>query len=404
MVLGFATEGGSSTSHTAIMARSLNIPAVVGIKDLFKKIEDASGVLLDGYNGTLVLNPTAKTSFEYGQVGKQRLEVEQQLKHLVSKPARTWDDRRIIVSANMDLVEELPFLETNGAEGIGLFRTEMLFLNRLDFPDEEEQYEVYRKVIQATGDHGTIIRTLDLGGDKLPATGSMIHEANPFLGWRAIRYCLQERNIFKAQLRAIARAAHGYRARIMFPMIATLEELLEAKIIWKNTLDELDSENLPRAQNIELGMMIEVPSAALIADQLVEHVDFFSVGTNDLIGYTLAMDRANSRVSYLYQPTHPAILRLLRQLTRVAHDNGRWVGVCGEAASDVRLTPLFVGLGIDELSMGAAFISRVKKAIHDLSYKDMSVIVDQLCDLGTSRDVDQKLNEIVQQYYPELLI
>ncbi|MFZ5806283.1 MAG: phosphoenolpyruvate--protein phosphotransferase [Verrucomicrobiota bacterium] len=404
LVRGFATDMGSPTSHTAIMARSLQIPAVVGLRDASLRLESIDEVLLDGYEGFLILNPSEETKQKYGQIEERRHEVAKRLEILRETQGLTTDHHRVIISANVELPEDVPLLKEAGAEGIGLYRTEFLFLNRLQFPSEETQMEAYRKVIEAVQPHPTIIRTLDLGGDKLPSSDAkMEDDKNPFLGWRAIRYCLQEIDVFKTQLRAICRAGHGFKTRIMFPMIATLDELLRAKEILGDVRHELKKKRIACAEDIEVGTMIEVPSAAVIADKLAEHIDFFSIGTNDLIGYTLAVDRTNEKVAYLYQPTHPAILRLIRGVVKAAHDKGKWVGVCGETAGDVHLTPLLVGLGVDELSMGSVFLPRVKKAVQSVSYEEMKTLVEKLCDLSTAEEVAKQVDEVAARYYPELL-
>lgn len=404
-VYGFATDLGSPTSHSAIMARSLNLPAVVGLKNITLRIKSGDQGLLDGYRGLLILNPSKKTLEDYGQLSQKRSQIAEKLNLLRQSQAVTADGRRILVSANVELPEDLLLLEHAGAEGIGLYRTEFLFINRTILPTEEEQIHTYKKIFEAGGQHGAIIRTLDIGADKMPSNQGLEKELNPFLGWRAIRYCLEEKKIFCTQLRAICRAAAGYpKARLMFPMIAALEELKAARALLSEVLEELARSNVPHAENIEVGMMIEVPSAALIADKLIDHVDFFSIGTNDLIGYTLAVDRTNSKVAYLYQPTHPAILKLISLTVEAAHKKGKWVGVCGETAGDIYLTPLLIGLGVDELSMGSISIPRVKKAIQSLSYEKMRELAHELLETDQAETGQKKLQQIAQTYYPELLI
>jgi len=363
MALGFATEAGSTTSHTAIMARSLNIPAVVGLHEVLSRCESGAPVILDGYSGLLIVHPSEQTRYEYGQIEKRRHEVEQRLEALRDTPAVTTDGRRIVLSANVELPEDLPLITESGAEGIGLYRTEFMFLNRVQFPGEEEQMNIYRQVVQSSRPHLAIIRTLDLGGDKLPTHQGLDPEANPFLGWRAIRYCLERPEIFKVQLRAICRANPGGKIRVMFPMIATREELAAALTLLREAREELKAAGIPAAEEVEAGAMIEVPSAALIADRLAPMVQFFSIGTNDLTQYTMAADRTNERVASLYQPTHPGVLSLIRKVVEAARKNGIWVGVCGEMASDVVMTPALIGLGVDEMSMGSVSVPRVKKAI-----------------------------------------
>jgi len=403
-VLGFATEAGSPTSHSAIMARSLNIPAVVGLKGACTQLAAMDEVLLDGHEGLLILHPSDQTKFEYGQIEQRRHEVTEKLGQLRETQGRTADNRRIIIAANVELPEDLPLLTESGAEGIGLYRTEFLFLNRVDIPSEEEQMQDYRRVIQFTGEHGSILRTLDLGGDKMPHNVNLGEDMNPFLGWRAIRYCLSEPDVFRTQLRAMTRAAAGSKLKIMFPMIATPYELFEAKRHLYEVIEELKSQNIEHCESIELGMMVEIPSAAITIDQFVDHVDFFSIGTNDLIGYTLAVDRTNERVAYLYQPTNPAVIRLIRNVVEAAHSKNRWVGICGETAGDIHLTPLLVGLGVDELSMGSISIPRVKKAVQSLSYDEMKGYIDEFCHYSDAAKIDERLHEICMRCYPDLML
>lgn len=404
LVLGFATDVGSSTSHSAIMARSLNIPAVLGLRNAANILKSGTEVLLDGYQGILIVNPTEQTKADYGKITRQHEEIDQKLTQLRETRGATQDNHRIILCANVELPEDLEMLKEAGAEGIGLYRTEFLFLNRMDMPSEEEQMVAYHQVIQSAGEEGIIIRTIDLGGDKMPDHLDMDEEPNPFLGWRAIRYCLKEPEVFKTQLRAICRAAHGHKTSIMFPMIATQSELLQALALLEEAKNELRAKNLQYSDKLQVGAMIEIPSAALLAEQLIPHVDFFSIGTNDLIGYTLAVDRTNEKVAYLYQPTHPAVLRLIQNVVNIAHAHNKWVGVCGEMAGDVRLTPLLVGLGIDELSMGSIAIPRIKKAIQSLSYAEMRKVTEDLLKSATAEQIAAKLEEIAMAHYPELLI
>jgi phosphotransferase system enzyme I (PtsI) len=401
LVLGFITEAGSMTSHTAIMARSLNLPAVVGARDLVEKLESGLDVLLDGYEGVLIVHPSEQTKYAYGQLEIKRHAVEVQLDALRETMAITKDQRHIIVSANVELPEDLPLIQQNGAEGVGLYRTEFLYLNRLDFPSEDEQVTVYRQVAQASKPHSMIVRTLDVGGDKILANLSLEEEANPFLGWRGIRLCLGRPDIFKTQLRAICRAAVEGNVRVMFPMITALEELHQAKAMLREVQEELKSKNVEQG-NLEIGIMIEVPSAALIAEQLAKEVDFFSIGTNDLIGYTLAVDRVNEKVANLYQPAHPGLLRLIRLVVEAAHRNNIWVGVCGEMAGDIVLTAALLGLGVDELSTGSIFVPRIKRVIQSLSYEDCRRLSEELMNNGTAEQNEMVLRKMAKELYSEL--
>ena len=403
MALGFATEAGSTTSHTAIMARSLNIPAVVGLHEVLRRCESGAPVILDGYSGLLIVHPSEQTRYEYGQIEKRRHEVEQRLEALRDTPADTTDGRHIILSANVELPEDLPLIAESGAEGIGLYRTEFMFLNRVQFPGEDEQMNIYRQVVQASRPHLAIIRTLDLGGDKLPTHQGLDPEANPFLGWRAIRYCLERPEIFKVQLRAICRSNPGGKIRVMFPMIATREELAAALTLLREAREELKAAGTPAAEEVEAGAMIEVPSAALIAERLAPMVQFFSIGTNDLTQYTMAADRTNERVASLYQPTHPGVLSLIRRVVEAARNHGIWVGVCGEMASDVVMTPVLVGLGVDEMSMGSVSVPRVKKAIQSLSFAECEALALGVLQMDSGEEVRQQLEKVAQQKYPELV-
>ena len=403
LALGFATEAGSVTSHTAIMARSLNIPAVVGLHEVLDKCESGAAVILDGYAGLLIVNPTEQTRYEYGQIEKRRHEVEVSLEALRDTPGTTKDGRKVILSANVELPEDLPLIAESGAEGIGLYRTEFLFLNRVHFPGEDEQTNIYRQVVEASRPHLAIIRTLDLGGDKLPTHLGLDPEQNPFLGWRAIRYCLEKPDVFKVQLRAICRSNPGGKVRVMFPMIATREELSSALAILGEAREELRVAGVPAAAEVEAGAMIEVPSAALIVDRLAPLVQFFSIGTNDLTQYTLAADRTNERVASPYQPTHPAVLGLIRMVVEAARRHNIWVGVCGEMAADVVMTPVLVGLGVDEMSMGSVAVPRVKKAVQCLDYGECQRLTAELLSMDSGQQIHQRLQQVAQGAYPELV-
>jgi len=403
LALGFATEAGSVTSHTAIMARSLNIPAVVGLHEVLMKCESGAQVILDGYAGLLIVHPTEQTRYEYGQIEKRRHEVEVSLEALRDTPGSTKDGRKVILSANVELPEDLPLIAESGAEGIGLYRTEFLFLNRVHFPGEDEQANIYRQVVEASRPHLAIIRTLDLGGDKLPTHLGLDPEQNPFLGWRAIRYCLEKPDVFKVQLRAICRSNPGGKVRVMFPMIATREELSAALAILGEAREELRAAGIPAAAEVEAGAMIEVPSAALIVDRLAPLVQFFSIGTNDLTQYTLAADRTNERVANLYQPTHPAVLSLIRMVVEAARRHHIWVGVCGEMAADVVMTPILVGLGVDEMSMGSVAVPRVKKAVQSLHYGECQQLAQELLSMDSGQQIHQRLQKVAQGAYPELV-
>jgi phosphotransferase system enzyme I (PtsI) len=402
-VLGLATDLGSRTSHTAIMARSLGIPAIVGLHDATEKLETGQQVLLDGYNGLLILDPTPETLWHYGELEQKRSLVQEQLTRLRETKSTTRDGRHIVLSANIELPEEVEAAPRNGAEGIGLYRTEFLYLNRTTLPSEEEQYATYRKVAEQVQPHPLIIRTFDLGGDKLAAVLDSDDEMNPFLGHRAIRFSLERVDIFKAQLRAIIRASAVGNVKVMFPMISGLEELTRALAVFEECKAELKSEGQKFDAKTEVGAMIEIPSAAMCADRLAREIDFFSIGTNDLIQYAIAVDRVNERVAHLYEPTHPAVLKLLKMVADAGHAHELWVGVCGEMAGDLALTPLLLGLGMDELSVGASLVPRVKRAVQSLTASECQKLVSEVMELDTSAAVLRRCTEMAQEHYGELL-
>jgi phosphotransferase system enzyme I (PtsI) len=403
-VLGIATDLGSRTSHAAIMARSLNIPAIVGLHDITAKLETGQHVLLDGTDGLLIINPTAQTLAKYKEIESKRAQVVAKLKELRETTSTTRDGRHIVLSANIELPDDVDAVSANGAEGIGLYRTEFLYLNRNTLPTEEEQYETYLQVAGRVRPHPLIIRTFDLGGDKLAAGAvDITDELNPFLGWRAIRFCLENIDIFKTQLRAILRASVVGNVKIMFPMISGLDELRRAVAVVAECKEELRQEKINIGEKIEVGAMIEIPSAAISANVLAREVDFFSIGTNDLIQYALAVDRVNEKTAHLYEPTHPAILRLLKMIADAAHTNNIWVGVCGEMAGDVALTPLLLGLGVDELSASAMLVPRVKRAVQSLAFPECQELVEEALKLDTGSEILARCLELADKRYGDLL-
>jgi phosphotransferase system enzyme I (PtsI) len=403
-VLGIATDLGSRTSHTAIMARSLNIPAIVGLHDITAKLETGQNVLLDGTDGLLIVDPTPETLAQYAKIESRRARVVAQLRELRETRSTTRDGRHIVLSANIELPEDVDAVKANGAEGIGLYRTEFLYLNRNTLPTEDEQYEIYRKVAARVRPDPLIIRTFDLGGDKLaPGTVDITDELNPFLGWRAIRFCLENLDIFKTQLRAILRASAAGNVKIMFPMISGSDELRRAIAVLAECKEELLGLKIDIGEKIEVGAMIEIPAAALSANVLARQVDFFSIGTNDLIQYTLAVDRVNERIAHLYEPTHPAILRLLKMVADAAHANNIWVGVCGEMAGDAALIPLLLGFGVDELSASATLVPRVKRAVQSLAIPECQELVEEVLKLNTPSEVLARCLELADKRYGDLL-
>jgi phosphoenolpyruvate-protein phosphotransferase (PTS system enzyme I) len=403
-VLGIATDLGSRTSHAAILARSLNIPAVVGLHDITARLETGQNVLLDGSDGLLVVNPSRETIAHYVEIESRRARVTAQLKELRTTRSTTRDGRHIVLSANIELPEDVQAVAANGAEGIGLYRTEFLYLNRTTLPTEHEQFETYRKVAERVRPDPLIIRTFDLGGDKLaPGTVDITDELNPFLGWRAIRLCLENIDIFKTQLRAVLRASVVGNIKIMFPMISGLEELRRAKAVLAECKEELRRSGVPTAEKIEVGAMIEIPGAAISSNMLAPEVDFFSIGTNDLIQYALAVDRVNEKIAHLYQPTHPAVLRLLKMIADSAHANNIWVGVCGEMAGDVALVPLLLGLGVDELSASATLVPRVKRAVQSVAIPECRELVQETLKLNTASEILAHCLELADKRYGDLL-
>lgn len=403
LVIGFVTEQGSKTSHTAIMARSMDIPAIVGLHDICSQLTSGDDILLDGYTGTLILNPTEETLREYGSIKEEKEKVEETLVLIRDTTSTTRDGHHIILSANIELPEELDDVIASGAEGVGLFRTEFLYLNRSTPPDEEEQYQAYRLVAERARPHSVIIRTLDIGGDKDSQSLDLDEEQNPFLGCRAIRYCLQNPDIFKAQLRAILRAAAAGNVRLMYPMISSLPQLRQANAVLEECKDELRASGLEFQPDLDVGIMIEIPGAALAAHHLAREVKFFSIGTNDLIQYTLAVDRVNDRIAHLYEPTHPAVIRLLKITIEAAHDAGIWVGLCGEMASDIELLPLLLGLGVDELSATPAIVPRIKKAVQSLDLPICQNLIDDVLLLDTGAAILKKTRSLAYAHYGDLL-
>jgi len=403
-VLGFATDVGSKTSHTAIMARSLRIPAVVGLESASKVMITGQYALLDGFNGLVIINPTDQTLFEYGQLAKRQVTLEEKLKETRDQPAVTLDGARIILSANIEQPGDAEGVIQSGAEGVGLFRTEYLFINRDVLPSEEEQYQAYRQVAVALKPHPVIIRTLDLGGDKFLSQLEVPQEMNPFLGWRAIRFCLQEKEVFRSQLRAILRASAEGNIKMMYPMISSVTEVEQANALVEEYKGELRRENTPFNENLEIGAMIEIPSAALAADALARKVNFFSVGTNDLVQYSLAVDRLNEKIAHLYEPTHPAILRLIHMTVEAAHKKGIWVGVCGEMAGDPLVAPLLLGLGVEELSVAPISVPRIKFLIRRMKMAEAKELADCALKCDSAREILNNCGDYARRIAPSLFV
>jgi phosphotransferase system enzyme I (PtsI) len=401
-VAGFITEKGSKTSHTAIMARSLGIPAVAGLEGICNLLENGCTILMDGYSGKIFLNPSPDTRSTYQALAAEKDHVEEGLESLRDTDPVTQDGQRIALAANIELPDELDEVEASGAEGIGLYRTEFLYFNRTEPPDEEEQYAVYKKVAEKIAPHSVIIRTLDIGGDKPTECLDLGHEENPFLGCRAIRFCLNNPGIFKTQLKAILRAGLHGNLKMMFPMISGYEELLHAKALLAEAAEELRARGTPFQEEMELGVMIEVPSAAIVASMLAREVKFFSIGTNDLLQYLMAVDRGNERIAHLHDPSNPAVVRILKMVVDAAHEAGIWVGVCGELAGDIEFTPLLIGIGIDELSMSASLVPRVKKAIRSLDVQACREVVAHAISGERAAEIYARTTGLARSRYPDL--
>jgi len=402
-VRGMALDLGSRTSHTAIMARSLGIPAVVGLHDATECFETGASALIDGYNGLLIIHPSEETLREYAEIERQKGAITERLQQLRETKSTTRDNRHIVLSANIELPEEVDAVLANGAEGVGLYRTEFLYLNQTSLPSEDEQFEIYRSVAEKLAPDPLIIRTLDLGGDKITATLESSDELNPFLGWRAIRFCLENLELFKTQLRAILRASVSGNVKLMFPMISGLDEVRRGRQVVDECKNELRQEGHSFDDKLEVGIMIEVPTAAIMADRLAREVDFFSVGTNDLIQYAVAIDRTNERVAHLYEPSHPSVIRLLKMVADAAHAHDIWVGVCGEMAGEVLFTPLLLGLGMDELSANATIVPRVKNAVQRLTISECQQLIADVLELDTPAAVLARCADLAQRAYPELI-
>ncbi len=403
LVYGFVTEIGSKTSHTAIMARSLEIPAIVGMQGICQQIQIGDDILIDGYNGLLILNPSESTLAEYESLSREKEEVVERLRLIRETASTTRDGRHIVLSANIDLPDEMSDVAANGAEGVGLFRTEFLYLNRATPPNEDEQFQHYRSAAEQALPHSVIIRTLDIGGDKVASSLDIREEENPFLGCRAIRFCLENPRIFKTQLRAILRAATTNNIRVMYPMISGIEELRRANAILEECKQELSVQGIPFNPWIEVGVMIETPSAVFIADHLAREVRFFSIGTNDLIQYAIAVDRLNDRIAHLYNPTHPSILRMIKMVVESARARGIWTGVCGEMASDILLTPLLIGLGVEELSATSAAVPRVKKAVQSLDSAACVKLAAQALESDDSAEILELSRAMAMEQYGDLM-
>ncbi|WMZ54019.1 phosphoenolpyruvate--protein phosphotransferase [Staphylococcus pseudintermedius] len=386
-VQGFVTNIGGRTSHSAIMSRSLEIPAVVGTKSISESVQQGDMVIVDGLTGDVIVNPSDDEIKAYQHKRESFFADREALKQLRDEPSKTLDGHEVELAANIGTPNDLEGVHNNGAEGIGLYRTEFLYMGRDNMPTEDEQFEAYKKVLESMEGKRVVVRTLDIGGDKELPYLNLPEEMNPFLGYRAIRLCLDQPEIFRPQLRALLRASAYGKLNIMFPMVATIQEFRDAKALLLEEKENLKQEGVEVSDDIELGIMVEIPATAALADVFAKEVDFFSIGTNDLIQYTMAADRMSERVSYLYQPYNPSILRLIKQVIDASHQEGKWTGMCGEMAGDETAIPLLIGLGLDEFSMSATSILKARRQIKDLSRTEMVQLADRALNCATVDEV-----------------
>lgn len=393
---GFTTDIGGRTSHSAIMARSMEIPAVVGTKEATATIQNGDIVIIDGLDGEVIVNPTEETIAEYEQKRAAFAAQKAEWAKLVHEQTTTKDGHHVELAANIGTPNDVEGVLANGAEGIGLYRTEFLYMGRNELPTEEEQFEAYKTVLEKMEGKPVVVRTLDIGGDKELPYLDLPKEMNPFLGFRAVRLCLDMQDMFRTQLRALLRASVYGNLKIMFPMIATVDEFRQAKAVLLEEKEKLVAEGVAVSDHIEVGMMVEIPAAAVLADQFAKEVDFFSIGTNDLIQYTMAADRMNERVSYLYQPYNPAILRLIHNVIEAAHKEGKWVGMCGEMAGEELAVPILLAFGLDEFSMSATSILRVRSQLKKLSKQEAERVKDHILSLATAEEVVRFVKETFQ--------
>lgn len=395
-VQGFATNIDGRTSHSAIMSRSLEIPAIVGTKSITQEVKQGDMIIVDGLNGDVIVNPTEDELIAYQDKRERYFADKKELQKLRDADTVTVDGVHAELAANIGTPNDLPGVIENGAQGIGLYRTEFLYMGRDQMPTEEEQFEAYKEVLEAMDGKRVVVRTLDIGGDKELSYLNLPEEMNPFLGYRAIRLCLAQQDIFRPQLRALLRASVYGKLNIMFPMVATINEFREAKAILLEEKENLKNEGHDISDDIELGIMVEIPATAALADVFAKEVDFFSIGTNDLIQYTLAADRMSERVSYLYQPYNPSILRLVKQVIEASHKEGKWTGMCGEMAGDETAIPLLLGLGLDEFSMSATSILKARRQINGLSKNEMTELANRAVDCATQEEVIELVNNYVK--------
>jgi phosphotransferase system enzyme I (PtsI) len=403
-VLGFATDIGGRTSHTAIMAKSLEIPAVVGLESVTDVVKNGDQIILDGIHGVVIINPSKRFIEKYQKEKKRYEHLEHELIELRSLPGETLDGKRVIVAGNIELPEDVASVISHGAEGIGLYRTEYFYMNRRDLPSEEEQFNAYKSVVTRIKPHYVVVRTLDLGGDKFLSQLEVPREMNPFLGWRAIRFCLARPDIFKSHLRAILRASAYGNLRLMYPMISGISEFRQANEVLEEVKKELRREGIPFNEDIPVGAMIEVPSAAITSDILAKEAAFFSIGTNDLIQYSLAVDRVNEKIAYLYEPAHPAVLGLIKMVIDNGHKAKISVGLCGEMAGDVSMAMILLGLGLDEFSTSPIAVPEIKKIVRSIKYSEAKEIAEKAQTFTTGKEVQEFAKAKLRELVPDIAI
>jgi len=399
-VLGFATDMGGRTSHTAIVAQSIEIPAVVGLEYITKVVRTNDDVIIDGATGLVIVHPDPEILNRYEEKRRHFLDLREDFLQYATLPATTKDQKRVEIGGNIEFVEEIPSAVSHGAEGIGLYRTEFIYINREQLPTEEDHFQIYRHLVESQGIAWSTIRTFDLGGDKFFSKPKVAKEMNPQMGLRAIRFCLKEIEMFRTQLRAIIRASAYGKVRVLFPMISGIEEIHQAKRIFNEAKGDLQAQGIPVGEDIEIGVMIEVPSAVVVADVLAKEVDFFSIGTNDLIQYVLAIDRINERVTYLYEPLHPAVLRMIQQTVEAGHRAGIRVAMCGEMAGEPMYSMILLGLELDELSMNPVLIPRVKKIIRETTVEESKALLKRVMAFTSAVEIREYVEKTMKDRFP----